>query len=677
MPKRMNNKEKQQPDLACRSFALRAAEDGTPASLDAEKRSVECVAASELPVREIDWDSYDYIDTVLLMSGAQLPQNRQLPLLDSHSRYSTSNVVGSARDLRIEGDQLIARAVFTSQPEGEGAFAKVREGHLTDFSIGRKDLEAVRIKDGETAIIDGRSFAGPLRVITRWQPKELSICPIGADETAKTRALEEVPAAPQPKGGQSAAQKEPNMNEKLRAFLETRGLAKDATEQQAWDFLQTLDTRAEDPAPAANTEQDVVAAVRSEQLRIMEIQQTCRHYGYDDLAEPLIKEGKSIDQARAAILERNMKQAPTAGGVGARIEIVADSRDKFRAAAEDALLVRSGVTVATPAAGHDELTGYSLRELARESLRAAGQSITGNPLEMVGRALTTSDFPILLSNVANKSLAEGYQTAEENWQKFCATGSVSDFKTNTIARIGEMDDMDEIGESGEYKYGSRSEGKEEYSIATYGKLFSISRQTIINDDLGALTDIPRAHGEAWARKVGDIVFAVLISNAAMGDGTALFHANHGNLGTAGAISETTIGEAIKKMKLQKDIGGKRRLNIQPQFLIAPVALEGAAEVFFGSNQFAGADSATTRSNPYAGSRFTRIYEPRLDDDSATAWYMAGAKGKTIKVFFLNGNQGPYLETRNGWNVDGVEYKVRGDAGAKAIDWKALLKNAGA
>jgi phage major head subunit gpT-like protein len=681
MPKHMNNKEKpQNPEaMQFRTIPLTLREDGAPKSLNEEQRSVECVAASETAVRELDFDRWEFIDTVLLMSGCQLPESRQLPLLDSHSRYDTSTVVGSARDLRIENDQLISRAVFTSLPEGDNPYTKVKEGHLTDFSIGRKDIEGVYIPEGETGMVEGRSFEGPIRVITKWIPKELSICPIGADETAKTRSAQDDPGAHNnTEGGRSAAEKEPQMDKKLRAFLVKRGLAEDATDQQAWDYLENLDvpTRAE-TEHQPQEEQDVVSAVRAEQVRIMEIQQTCRHYGYDDLAEELIKEGKDLDQCRAAILKKNMEEGPTTGGIGHRTEVVADERDKFRSAAQDALLIRSGFAPEKPAAGAEDLAGYSLRELARESLRMSNLSTGGNPIEMVGRALTTDDFPALLSNVANKSLFEGYNTADETWGQWCATGQVSDFKTNTIARLGEMDDLDEIGENDEYKYGNREDGKEQFQIATYGKLFSISRQTIINDDLGALTDIPRAHGEAWARKVGDIVYAVLIANAAMGDGIALFHADHGNIGTTGVINETTMAEAIKLMKMQKDISGKRRLNIRPQYLLAPVAQEGSAEVFFGSNQFAGSDTAATRTNPYAGSKYQRIYDPRLDDNDSDAWYLAGPKGKTVKVFFLNGNQLPYLETRQGWSVDGVEYKVRGDAGAKAVDWKAMVYNAGA
>jgi hypothetical protein len=305
----------------------------------------------------------------------------------------------------------------------------------------------------------------------------------------------------------------------------------------------------------------------------------------------------------------------------------------------------------------------------------SGQPFVGDPMVMVGRALTTSDFPLILANIANKSLFAGYEAAAETWQKWCGVGQTSDFKTNTVVRAGETSDLDQIREDDEYKYGVRAEAQEQYSIATYGKLFNISRQAIINDDLGALTDTPASHGEAAGRKVGDLAYAVLTANSNMGDGTALFHADHGNLGTAGVIGITTMAEAIKLMALQKDIGGKRRLNISPKYLITSPALAQAAQTFFGSSVI-GTQANPNQVNIYAG-LVELVFEPRLFDASATAFYLAGAKGKTVNVYFLNGNQTPYMETKQGWNVDGVEYKVRIDAGAKAIDWKSLLKNAGA
>ncbi len=657
-----------------REAPLSLGANGSPATLDKELRSVEVVGATENPVPVYDWLRDEVINEILLMSGCKIPNSNQTPLLDTHSRFDTSSVIGSFREIRIENNKLIGRAYFSSAEEAQNPFLKVQEGHLTDFSVGYKPVETIYVKAGQRQAIDGREYEGPVRITTQWMLKELSICAIGADVNAKARAM--VPSN----------FKEEAMDKKVRDFLISRGLPQDATEEEAYKFLERLDVlkeesaagRAEGGGQEVKVEEAVKIAVRAEQERMFEIRAMCGQANLLEEADKLIKENKSVDQARAVIFDRLVATAPTKGGAGYRgpIEMGRDERDKFMSAATDALLIRSGARIEKPADGSRDIVGYSLREMARESLRIAGKQSGGDVMEMLGRALTTSDLPYILSNVANKSLFEGFETAPESWLTWCETGSVSDFKTNTSVRASETDDLDEIREEDEYKYGSMKEGKEEYKIATYGKLFKITRQTLINDDLSVLTDTPRKHGVAASRKIGDIVYAVPTANSAMGDGVALFHADHGNIGTGGVPGETTIAEAIKKMKLQKDLNGKRRLNIRPQFFIAPVALEGSAEVFFNSMQYAGDNKAATRVNPYAGSYFQRVYEARLDDTSETAWYLAGPKGKTVKVFFLNGNSTPYLEQKEGWNVDGVEFKVRIDAGAKAMDWKALVKNTG-
>lgn len=359
--------------------------------------------------------------------------------------------------------------------------------------------------------------------------------------------------------------------------------------------------------------------------------------------------------------------------------IIQSDNLQFRLTAEDALCLRAGIDLGRPAPGADELAGYSLSELARMALGKAGMSTKGHPLEMVGRALTSSDFPSILANVANKSLFEGFSTVEETWNTWCGVGSLPNFLPATLAGISGASDLEEVPEDEEFKYGKRVDRSEVVQLATYGKIFALSRQAIINDDLGALTDQPRAHGEAAARKIGDLAYSVLTANAAMGDGVALFASGHSNLaGSGGAVSVATLGGGITAMKQQKDLQQKRRLNIRPNFFLAPVGIEAWCEQFFGSNNLnlTTADLEKGQSNPYAGSYFTRIYEPRLDDDSVTAWYLAGPKGKTVKLFFLDGNQKPYLEQRDSWNVDGVEYKVRIDAAAIALDHRGLYKNPG-
>ncbi|MDO9462049.1 MAG: peptidase U35, partial [Alphaproteobacteria bacterium] len=520
------------------------------------------------------------------------------------------------------------------------------------------------------ATIKGKTYQGPLKVAQKWTLKEISAVPIGADQDAKSRGI------PKKEGGKGIMK----INEKLRAILVARGLPEDATDEEVLAFMEKLtlpderkESRETKTVIETKTDEDHIReAIAAERGRVQEIKAMCQRFQCD-LADDLIADGTSLEEARKAVMDRVAKTMETAGGAGYRppAEMLRDERDKFRAAAQEALIIRTGLpglSVETPIPGARELAGYSLRELAREALVRANQRPDGNVLEMVGRALTVSDFPYILANVANKALFAGWETNEETWQAWCATGQVSDFKTNYSPRVSESSDLEEVPESAEYRYGKRTEAQESYSIATYGKLFAISRQTIINDDLGALTNIPQSHGEAAARKIGDIVYAVLTANAAMGDNIALFDASHSNLAASGAVPGiTTIAAGILAMGTQKDLQALRRLNIRPQFYIAPKALEGSSEVLFRSTAFVDTNTiatdsslAATRVNPYAGDYFTRVYDPRLDDVSATAWYLAARKGRTVVLYFLNGIQTPYMETKQGWSVDGVEYKVRID-----------------
>lgn len=678
MPKRTTEKKPVTvTGMHSRTVGLVLGERGIPTTLNDDDRSVDVVCSTEQPCMVLDWDRWEIVPEVLLMSGCQMPAARQVPLLDSHQRYATSDVIGSCREMRIEGAQLVGRACYSTAPEAEGPYLKMKEGHLTDYSIGYRydKKDAVWIAEGESGIVDGRTFTGPVKVVRKWTVKELSACPIGADDMAKARAA----TAPEiPHMGE-----ENEMDPKIRAFLEGRGLSKDATEEEAHRFLQTLDVRQDPPALGTGlTQEDVQRAITAEHERFTEIDAMCARAGITgDERTALIKPGITVDAARKVVLEKTLTATPAASFRGA-VEVGQESRDKFRTAAEGALIIRAGMnsrlTDVHAAVGARDLAGFSLRELARESLRMAGQSVGGSPLEMVGRALTSSDLPTILGNIANLSLMEGWDTSGETWQTWCATGSVSDFKIHTMARVGESDDLDEIPEDAEYKHGSESEQKEQYKVVTYGKLYNISRQAIINDELAVLTDKPRGMGEAAARKVGDLPYAVLTANAAMGDGVALFHTTtHKNLASSGAVVDvTSLGAAEAAMGLQKDIRGKRRLNIRPQFYIAPLTKKTASEQFF-LTPVIGTQASPNVQNIYSGAFFTRVYDPRLDDASTTAWYLAGPKGKTVVVFFLNGNQTPYMETQQGWNVDGVQMKVRIDAGAKAKDWKGLYKNPGA
>ncbi len=657
--------------------------DGAPSTLDENTRSVDIVLSTEAPARVYSWDRGP-IDEVLLMSGAQIPSSRQLVMLDAHSRWGTSDIIGSARDVRVDGDKMLGRAYFSSVAEAEGPWTKLREGHLTDFSVGYRVDEAVWIPENQSATIDGRTYTGPLQVVTQWTPREISAVPIGADPNAKARADINKPNN----------KEEEKMNPQVRALLEKKGLPATATDEEAIAFLAQLEAKSETPS---ETDQERAAAedkIRKEATgkerdRIREIDAICAKYDCGDMARSLILDGTTVIEAQRkvldAVMERSKKQNPGAG-----VEDVADARDKFRAAAEHGLILRAGMKIEKPAPGAEELRGFTLVEMARECLRANNLPHRGSVKEMVGRALTTDDFPNILANLATKSMQQGWDDAQETWPIWTGEGSVSDFKTYYDNGLGELDDLELIPDSGEIKMGSFSEKTPEtYKIASYGKKFKITRVMIINDDLNALTALPAKRTEAANRKIGDIVYAILTANGNMGDGYPIFSATyHSNDEDTSALLDepgiNNIAAGILAMGTHKDISGKRRLNIRPQYYLAPKALEGVSEVFFRSDKFSDPNTvatdssfASTRVNPYAGNYFTRIYEPRLDDESSAAWYLLGPKGKTVKVMFLNGQRGPILEMiQPGFSVEGFEYAVVIDVGAYAVDYRGMFRNDG-
>ncbi|SMA45366.1 ATP-dependent Clp protease proteolytic subunit 1 [Klebsiella pneumoniae] len=320
--------------------------------------------------------------------------------------------------------------------------------------------------------------------------------------------------------------------------------------------------------------------------------------------------------------------------------------------------------------------GMTLREYARMALTERGIGVSSyNPMQMVGLALThsNSDFGNILLDVANKSLLQGWDEAEETFDLWTKKGQLSDFKTAHRVGMGGFNSLRKVREGAEYKYVTTGDKGETIALATYGEIFSITRQAIINDDLNALTDVPMKMGMAAKGTIGDLVYAVLIDNPKLSDNKPLFHADHKNL-SSGAISVSSIDDARKLMRLQKE--GERSLNIRPAYMLVPVGLETLANQTIKSASVKGADINSGINNPIQN--FAEVIsEPRLDENNPNAWYLAAAKGRdTIEVAYLNGVDTPYIDQLEGFTTDGVATKVRIDAGVAPLDYRGLVKSSG-
>ncbi|HEJ0062267.1 TPA: ClpP-like prohead protease/major capsid protein fusion protein [Proteus mirabilis] len=318
----------------------------------------------------------------------------------------------------------------------------------------------------------------------------------------------------------------------------------------------------------------------------------------------------------------------------------------------------------------------TLRELARASLTERGVGVaTYNPMQMVGMAFThsTSDFGNILLDVANKAIFLGWEENDETFEKWTKKGQLSDFKTAHRVGLGAFPSLRKVREGAEYKYVTLNDKGETIALATYGELFSISRQAIINDDMNMLTDVPKKLGEAAKATIGDLVYAVLIDNEKMSDKKALFSTDHKNMLTGGMDVET-ISAGRTAMRQQKE--GERTLNIRPAFMLVPTTLETQAIQVVKSGSVKGADVNANIINPVRDLAEI-IAEPRLDDASEKDWYMASRQGSdTIEVAYLNGIDVPYIDQLEGFTSDGVTTKVRIDAGVAPVDYRGLLKVTG-
>jgi ATP-dependent protease ClpP protease subunit/phage major head subunit gpT-like protein len=386
----------------------------------------------------------------------------------------------------------------------------------------------------------------------------------------------------------------------------------------------------------------------------------------------------SLAQAKDAIIDGRATPArPTAYFHGARDLAV----EGFRAGAEAALLARVGK--AKPTAEARPYMGLSLIEMARASISAAGGRPAGmSPEDIAGAALnrrgymasaglqTTSDFPLLLANVARKVLLDAYEQAPQDWRPLVRVVSHSDYKPVSYLRMSEAPELLRTGEHQPYTYGGVSENGESFAISKWGRMIGITREALVNDDLGALTRFPEMFGRAASYAMTTAFWSILTSNPTMSDGVSLFHANHGNLaGTGGAINATTIAAARKAMRVQKGLEG-RPIVVQPRYLVVSPDKETEAQQFLQT-----INNADNTTNIFRNS-LDLIVSPFL---TGNAWYLMADPAAQEGIFFafLNGVQAPDVREEEDITIDGMSLRVRLEFGAAPIDWRGLYRNPGA
>jgi len=582
--------------------------------------------------------------------------NASAPVLYNHQRGDNQHRIGVVERAWLDGGKGYAELRISRRDDVAGIWQDIEDGILRNVSV------AYQID--ERSLVEERANSPDLYRVTSWTPMEISLVDIPADHTVGVgRTLDTTQSL------KSNQEEDIMPKENQNPEIQERNVAPPTTSGADLDVDAIRKNAADE-------------ALKQETARRNAIRKAFEPFNAGDNSEILQRclDDHTITERKAKdmLLEfLGANKEPKAREPS--ISLGESESEKFRKYAEDAIAYRAGI--ADEKAKPSELCGYTLLELARKSLELKNISTARmDKRELVGRAFThsSSDFPILLANNARKSMLKGYSETEEVFSNFTSTGNLSDFKTHDRVGMSEFGSLDVIPEGGEYTHGTIGEHKEQIQLLTYGKMFSITRQAIINDDLNAFTEIPRKMGRAARRKVGDLVFNILTSNPNMADGTALFHANHKNLaGSGAAITAASLGAARTAMRTQKDASSNATLNIRPNLLIVPAALEDTARILMASET--DPSQSNSRKPNSVRNAFNVIVDARLDAASTTAWYLIANPSifDVIEVGYLDGNPNPFLEEQDGWNIDGVEFKVRIDAAAKALEWRTLYKNPGA
>ena len=607
--------------------------------VDTDSRTVELSFSSETPYGR--WFGNEILCHDEECINLERFSNGLGTVLFNHDR---DVVVGHIEKVWLEDNRGKALVRFDTDEQSETIFQKVQSGTLQGVSVGYAIYRYEVLEDEDTKSTNGR-FNGPAYVVTDWEPLEISIVSVPADPTVGV--------------GRSA--------EEIHTSIDTQ---EDNTRMDQEKTLEVQEVKST-PVETGITQEDLQKAMEQERKRTSEITALFRDFDVEGADEAIVM-GVSVDEARAMVMDQLR-----ARNKGVSVTMGEAESDKFRAAAQDAVLMAAGIPVADAAPGAQELRGHSMVELARESLQREGlQANFGDNMELARQAInSTSTFPAIMANLANKSVMVGFNEAETTYQIWAGKGSNRDFKEAARVALSEAGNLELVPEGGQFQQDFLGEASARTKVATYGKLFSLTRQAIINDDLGLFSKIATKYGSAAKRLVNKMVYAQLTGNVKMQDNVALFDAKHGNVATTGeALSVKAIAKAITAMRRQKGITGDATLNITPKYLVVPPELEMVAYQIVNST--AAVDGVNSGvANPYKG-RFVVVADAELTDPDA--WYLVAdaTQHDTIEVTYLNGVETPRLETRQGFDVDGIEYKVAFDCGVSALDFRGVYKNAG-
>lgn len=614
---------------------IRTLIDETP-QINEETRTVELTWSTGFKGMRSGWDGPYYEE--LSMNPAHVDMSRLqtgAPLLASHDSQNLDSVIGVVERAWLEGDKGKAMVRFSSAPNAEAIYQKVKEKILRNVSVG------YQVRKYEDVTQKGDQV--PTYRATSWQPHEISIVPIGFDPNAQVRSnevLNEVEiiklTEDAPQADSQNTHKEIQMSEQEKRDLEIAAQKKAESEMKQ---------------------------------RVSEISDAVKKAGLDNsLALELISQDITSDKARQIVLEKLAEKQPKPiQSATPSVEVGTGNEEKRRQGFEEALLYRTDKRNFKVTEDAKQFHGKSLlRQLEIFIPRHTMES----DVAYAKRTMSSSDLPLALANVAEKALQKQYELQPRTFEQWTRQDTLRNYKSFSQVKSGDYASLIERPEGEEFQIGSFGEEKETVQIKDYGIIHAFTSQMLINDDLSVLARIANSGGIAASRKENSLAYSALTTNKTMNDGVALYHSTHANLGTAGAIGATTVAEAYKLMRKQASVNGLDKLNLAPKFFVCGPDKEAEARQFFAAINA----NQTSNVNIYSGS-MSVIVDAEISGNQY--YFLADPMFiDTVVCYRLEGQEQPSIESRIKFETNSLELKLAHAFVAAPMDWRGIVKNAG-
>jgi hypothetical protein len=633
------------------------------------------------PMRLNGWTHPVVVD----MQGLSVAATK-LPVYANHDTEDIDSLLGQTSTVTIMQGKLAAEGDVTGRsPTCQAVLDHAANGFEWQASIGATVDQTEFIGAGKTCLVNGQSVAGPVTIARKSTLGEISFVALGADTSTSARIAAK------------AAQEKTPMNEFEKWLQAEYNLAAaDLDTDQTAKFTAKYEASKKPPAaPPAKTEAttppvaasaaappDPVAELRAktgtEMDRIATVQALAKDH--PKIAAQAVKEGWGEDKTKLEVLQASR---PIAGAPAVHVHGCTLSAQVIEAAAlqtggysgDRLLQMKFPEQVIDASTRFRGIGPRSMIELACQMEGVAlpwGKDISR---EWLKAAFSTISVPNILSNLMNKFLLEGYMNVDRAWSLIAKRGPANDFKPQNRLRLTEDFTFEPLGPDGEIKHGQLGEQKYVIQVDTYAKMFGLSRQQIVNDDLSAFADLPRRFGRGAGLAVNKKFWTTWLANAyTKTDGTAgTFFAAGNNNYISGATTNlcfAALGQLYTNFLAQTD-PFNNPLGIEPKILLVPSNLKPTAMQLMQSQQLipalvstSGAPSSLPQQNIFRD-MWTVVSTPYLQNPtytgySTTAWYLLADPTAlhTIEAAFLNGQEMPTVERAEA-NFDELGIQFRG------------------